>query len=246
MTGPRPTLLMTRPAPASERFVQALNPALRGWLRVIVAPLTEIAAVPASADTTGIRGVIFSSANGVRMAAAAGIGAGLPAFCVGAATTRAAQQAGWHARQAGDDAQTLIDALLRDPPEAPLIHLHGVHSRGAVAETLTRHGVPTTGRVLYDQRHVPLSPDACAVLDGGQIVIAPLFSPRSAQAFRKALTGTAPVCAIAISAATAREMDGLDRVTVLTSPSPDAEAMRKLVENQVKQTCRVEGGPTPQ
>ena len=137
MDTPRPVLLMTRPRAASERFVSALPVEVADRVEVCIAPLMEIALSDAPITAADAQGVIFSSANGVQAARAAGLEPRLPAFCIGRATTAAATGAGWDARFAGEDADALVATLARTRPATPLLHLHGAHTRGDIAGRLT-------------------------------------------------------------------------------------------------------------
>ena len=148
MTASRPTLLMTRPEVASERFVASLDPKLTERVRVVTAPLIRVVHRDIALDLSGFAGVIFTSANGVHAASTATDRRDLPAFCVGPATTRAAAHAGWEARQVGQDAESLITGLLAARPDGPLLHIRGAHARGDVAEVLTKQGLTCGETVL--------------------------------------------------------------------------------------------------
>ena len=64
----KPTLLMTRPLSASERFVAQFTPELLAKVDVLFAPLMQITATDRVSDIGPEMSVIFSSANGVRFA----------------------------------------------------------------------------------------------------------------------------------------------------------------------------------
>lgn len=175
----RATILLTRPRAASERFAVLLP-----GLEVIIAPLMEIVGTGADIELAGIAGLILTSEAVIPFLPATD----LPAFCVGPRTTEAARAAGLDARQAGRDAETLVERLLADRPPAPLLHIHGLHQRGDVATRLTDGGLPCGAVVAYDQR--ALAPDARfrAALARDRLLV-PLFSPRSAGLFAQAAKG---------------------------------------------------------
>lgn len=234
---------MTRPRGASERFVAGLRPEIREALSVVYSPLLRIEPTVETLDFGPAAGLIFTSSNGVGIAARLSADRTLPCFCVGRATTRIAAQAGWSATMAGESAETLIAGLLALRPDTPLLHLRGEHGRGEVAANLTRMGLRTDERVIYAQRLLPFSDEALAVLAGDDPVIAPLFSPRTARQFAGLMRGQAPLSVVAMSAAVAKPFENKPLSQVLTATAPDADAMRAVIENLVTGAIRVEGRP---
>ena len=151
---------------------------------------------------------------------------GLPAWCVGDKTAQTAQSAGFDARSAAGDSEDLVAMILSgDRPSAPLIHLHGEHTRGDVAARLTAAGVPCQSLALYAQ--VPSKPTEAArdALSGETPVILPLFSPRSAAIMAGFGGLTAPLHIIAMSDAVAKEARVLDPDTLVVADQPTAAAM---------------------
>ena len=213
-----PTILLTRPAPASRRFAQRLQDAGVA-VPIVTSPLMRIDPLTVSLPE-GLRGVLFTSKNGV----AAVEGRDLPAWCVGDATAEAAAQAGWRAVSAGGDAEALYRRLLADAPKGPLLHLRGEHARGDLAQRLSAAGVETSETVVYRQVTEPLGPEAWQVLSGDSPVLVPLFSPRSAETFLAEGPFRAPVEGIAISAAVADILAkaGVARIDVAAEPTADA------------------------
>ncbi|SDX41915.1 uroporphyrinogen-III synthase [Ruegeria halocynthiae] len=196
-------------------------------------------AVPVETDDTA--GLIFSSANGVNSAAMLDVDRTLPAYCIGPATSDAAIAAGWNAQMAGLTAEELITNLTHTPPPGPLLHLRGEHSRGGIAEHLTRSGLLTREQPVYRQQLLPLSDEASLAGESDRPVIAPLFSPRTARQFADVWAGTAPLWLIAISAPTAEPLNSLasEQLKIASEPTPDK--MQKAVKKLVKHVMRVEG-----
>ncbi len=234
-------LLMTRPRAASERFVAQLPERLRSRVQVIYSPLLDIRPMEQAVDTTGVRGLIFTSANGVAAAAAQDVRRDLPAYCVGPATTETARQAGWAARMAGQTAEELVAKLLKERPESPLLHLRGEHSRGNIAKRLTDLGVTVLEQPIYQQRLLPLSPQAQAIAIGTAPVIVPLFSPRTARQFADVWRGTAPLFLAAISQASAESLENLAFAHLRVAKRPTPKKMRKTVKKLAKHALRLEG-----
>ncbi|MDK3017818.1 uroporphyrinogen-III synthase [Pseudodonghicola sp. IC7] len=237
---------MTRPPDAADRFVAALDPALRARLALIRAPLMQIVPCQARIALAGVAGVIFTSANGVRFAdlPAATIRS-LPAYCVGRTTAEAAQDAGWQVVLTCPDADHLVAALTDARPVAPLLHLRGAHARGEIAGRLTAAGIETGAAVVYDQVLLPLSPAAQAALAGPEPVIVPLFSPRTARHFADicgdAARPAAPLFLGAISPAAAEPVENLGAAALEVAKTPDAAGMAVVVERLAERSCRVEG-----
>jgi uroporphyrinogen-III synthase len=222
-----PTLLLTRPRDSANAFAATLDPAALARVRVVIAPLMRIAATGATVEMAGIRGVIFTSGNGVIHAPPA---QGLSAYCVGAQTTHTARALGWQAQQMGDTAQQLTAALMAAPPALPLLHLGGVHTRGEIAQTLTLVGITTAHVAVYDQILVPLDTAALEALEGQCIV--PVFSPRSAVALMGQAGGRLHQAhVVALSDSVAAPFGGELTASMTIPERPQTAYMRKGVEN---------------
>jgi uroporphyrinogen-III synthase len=129
---PRATLLLTRPRAASERFAAEI--AARDLpLEVVIAPLMEIVPTGDLPPLPEGAALIFTSSNAVE---AAGPGQGRRAWCVGARTRQAAAEAGFDAVLAGATADELVAHVVDLRPDGPLVHVHGRHQRGDVADRL--------------------------------------------------------------------------------------------------------------
>ena len=221
-----PVLLVTRPREAGARFCEACAPRLAP-IEPILAPVLEIVPRTAPIDLAGVRGLIFTSENGVRAFVAAHARRDLPAWCVGAQTAAAARAAGIAAHEAGGDAASLLRLLRAERPAGPLLHLRGAHAAADLAEPLCAGGIPTRAAILYDQEERPLGPQAQAALAGARPVLLPLFSPRSAALLAGAAqSACAPLHPVAISAAAARQWQARrPRDAIRTAVRPDAGAI---------------------
>lgn len=236
-------LLMTRPRAASERFVAQLPTRTRSRVTVVHSPLLEIRPLEVQVITSGVSGLIFTSANSVNAAVSLGVDRSLPAYCVGPATTGTAKGSGWAAQMVGATAEELVANLLKLRPESPLLHLRGEHSRGNVAERLTELGLTTLEQPVYQQRLLPLTPEAQDAAISAAPVIAPLFSPRTARQFADVWAGTAPLWLAAISEATAEPLGSIAFRRLKIAKEPTPKKMSKAVKKLVKHALRVEGGP---
>lgn len=240
------TLLMTRPRAAGARFVADLPDELRASLTVCHSPLLRIVPIAEHIDFGAARGIIFTSANGVAIAAGATARRDLPCHCVGEWTTRTAREHGWQARMVGEDAAELIATLRADPPPSPLLHLRGRHGSGDIAGALAPVGCEVIVQVIYEQEVLALDDAAQTVLAGPGPVIVPLFSPRTARQFAKVARIGADVRAAAISDAAAAPLRDLPLQRLIVATRPTAAALADAVEMLAKPASRVEGGPDAQ
>jgi uroporphyrinogen-III synthase len=232
-------LLMTRPQEASARFVSQLPQELQAALKVIHAPLMRVSPLGDQIAYEGYHGVIFTSANGV---VAAGHPPGpLPAYCVGQRTTEAAREAGWQAQFCGATAAALLARLSAASPRSPLLHLHGRHTRGDVANQLTTSGLPCKGQVIYAQKLLPLSPGVKWEISAQSDVIVPLFSPRTARHFASLGLDQVNLTLIALSESVAAEVKGLNYKDLRVSKAPDAISMAELVRDAAVRLAHLEG-----
>ena len=171
-----PLILLTRPRVQSERFAAQLQ----DLAETLILPLQEIVPTGPVPKLNGFEALIFTSENAVRIFAEACARRDLPTWCVGTRTAKTATDLGFLSQEGGGSAEALINAITQAAPSGPLLHLHGRHTRGSVAKHLSERGIRTEAAEIYEQRATdPEQP--IAPLGRGCRVIAPLFSPRSAQ-----------------------------------------------------------------
>ncbi len=243
---PAPILLLTRPEAAAQAFAADLAAEGIRPERTIISPLIDISFTPHLPDMTDIRGLIFTSANGVAAYRAAGGPHRDLCYAVGDATAAAARDAGLHPISAEGAAADLIALILRDRPSGPLLHLRGEHSRGAVAETLSSAGIETHRAVLYRQDHVPLSAEARLVLDGTAPILAPFFSPRTARSFAQHGPFAAPLYLGALSPAVAKPLADLANRALEVAAQPNGTSLRRTVKGLWHKAQSLEGRETGQ
>ena len=227
----KPTLLLTRPAPQAQRFAKLcakhLGPNMPALL---ISPLQTILPLPLpddwDADAPG--GIIFTSENGVRAFAQASARRDLRAFCVGTRTADVARSLGFETWAGRGDGKALL-ADLKDMhtqlPLGGLLHVHGTHQAGHLAQDLTDSGIKARSLTLYRQDSAPLSDDALTLIAGNAPVVAPLFSPRSAEIFAHAAShARAPLWLVALSPAVDAACP-LPTAHRRIAASPNAQAM---------------------
>ena len=240
-----PTILITRPEPGGSRFIATLRALPGGDLPVILSPVLQIRPEGALPDLEGVRWLIFTSQNGVFRFAELSARRDIPAYAVGDATEQAAEAAGMRAISCAGDARDLLAQITRDcqagRAAGPMLHLRGSHAAADVAGALRAAGIMASDAVLYSQAHMPLNDAAHACLAGRGSVIAPVFSPRSAEALAADASIKAPLVVLAISQAAAdRIPQGAARAFVVAD-RPDAAAMLRAWPRALAEAYRLEG-----
>lgn len=179
-----PVVLLSRPEDQSRAFARALDLALPGRFRVVIAPVLRLVAVAGGIDLARAQGLLFTSANGVGHFVARSDARDLPALCVGAMTAEAARAAGFVATSAGGDAAALARMAIAAyrPGAGDFVHIRGRQAAGDLLGRLAAAGVPGRAAEIYEQAPCPLGAEARALLDAGKIAALALFSPRSAAA----------------------------------------------------------------
>ncbi|WP_205859855.1 uroporphyrinogen-III synthase [Cochlodiniinecator piscidefendens] len=170
--------------------------------------------------------LIFTSENAVNAAAAQEHLRGLPAYCVGAQTAKTAAEAGFDTRTGRGNAEDLIGFIQASDPRGLLLHVRGEHTRGDVTQGLERVGVRAREVIAYRQIPVAMNEAAKDALMGENLVILPLFSPRSAELFLKeAVEIRAPLSIVAMSEAVETVVSGSIKAQIVVAKRPDADSI---------------------
>ena len=230
-----PTLLMTRPREASERFVGLLRAEIAA-LNVRYAPLIGIEMSEERPEVGTGEHYICTSAQGVGAIVHFDLPK-RPVWAVGRATAEAARAAGLVAREAGGDAEALIAEIAASGEAAPLVHLRGAHARGDVAARLRAAGLFARDVVAYTQPEQKFAPEIKEIAGA---IVAPVFSPRTGSIFAKDWTGAAPLFVAAMSDAVAEAMKPLSPRLMIVADRPEAEAMAQAVLGLWKAALRLE------
>lgn len=180
MPDTRATLLLTRPERQATRFATACRAAIGVDIPVVISPVIEIVPRALTVNLRNFDGVVLTSENAVAVLAQITEVRGVAAFCVGDRTAEIARGYGMIAKSAKGNASDLVRMIARDKPRGVLLHAHGAHTRGEVAEKLGDLDLRIETACIYDQRAVSLSQDAHKLLVQNGRVILPLFSPRTA------------------------------------------------------------------
>lgn len=241
-----PVVLLTRPAPQSQRFARALQARLPS-VQVVVSPLMQTEWLHPPLPDRPFHALILTSETGAEAAGhlrAAGTPLPETAFCVGPRTTDTARAAGFAAISADGDVHALAALIRAAQPQGPLLHIRGEDVAGNLAETLTNSELETHSAILYAQRPCPLSPAAFTLLQAEGPVLVPLFSPRSAQILAQALPpeAKAPLWIVAISPAAATEAQALTPARLAVAPHPDGGNMLQTVLQMLSADANLESG----
>jgi len=223
-----PHVLVTRTAPGCEDTAARLE--TEGY-QPIVSPALEIAALPTSLpDLIGTAGLIFTSANGVRAFALRSDRRDLPAWCVGPATTEAANEEGFTGvHNADGDAQDLADfiAANADPAAGTLLHVANDAAAGNLVRSLRGRGFDAIFAPLYTTRPADrFSDQARTALETGKVAAVLIHSAKGARGFAGLAIGLdlTDICCVAISARAAAPADALKwrEISVAGAPNEDA------------------------
>ncbi|MFT6913272.1 MAG: uroporphyrinogen-III synthase [Paracoccaceae bacterium] len=224
-----PILLLTRPAGQSVRFADAVQTRL-GQMCVVVSPILEIVNLPINLTIKPEDMLIFSSQNAVIAFSEFENASGRLAFCVGDRTAEVARTAGFRVVSASGDVVALERLVQKYAPQGRLWYLCGVHTHGELDKKLREAGYSVKKEIVYQQIEQSFTPVAKNALEGGQPVILPLFSQRSAQLVGDAAIGAkASLWGVFISPTVAKAWQGPNFDRAVTAQQPTAVGMLDAV-----------------
>lgn len=231
-SGPGIPVLITRPRHQGESLAQKLSARFGQRVRPLVAPLMEPGYLTPAVPEGPFDAVIFTSAHGVEGALRLNVPLPDLAWCVGQSTAARATEAGFVTRSAGGNVSDLITALLAAPGTGRFLYLRGVNTTGDLENVLIAKGNQVLSLQVYLQKSIPLAGDSLALLRQPGPLVVPLFSPRSAGLFARALPSDtcADLLIAAMSEAVATAAADLPHRALVTATRPDAEAMLDAVE----------------
>ena len=220
-----PTVLLTRPLAASQRFAQALDG------NFVISPLMEPEFLTPQIPATNFAALVFTSETGVAAAIRLGIQPNAPAYCVGKRTAQTARRAGWDAISADGDASDLLALIIAQNPGGPLLLIRPEDAAADLQGSLLLAGIETIAAIVYRQKPAALTLQATELLQQPHPILLPLFSPRSARLFGneyRRISGIAPLLVAAISPAVIAELDFPVQDSQVAE-RPDAAAMRQAM-----------------
>ena len=226
----RPTILLTRPLPQSERFAREIAAQI-GHVPVMISPLFQarfLQQPPRAAQGA----VIFTSETGVAAAVAGGhVRADQIAYCVGSRTAQAAAQAGLNPLDAKGDWRDLALLIQSHCPRGPVTFFCAQDAPIHLEAALAGAGYVVARVEVYTQDILDLSAAARKVLRGDAPVILPLFSPKSAQVLAQHIPQKlAPLWLACISAACLSSFDA-EYARSAIAHRPNAAALLDAIGN---------------
>ena len=241
MVDRRPLLLLTRPESAARAFWAELPEDVRQSVDVLISPLLSIHVTGHLPDLSDIKGLIFTSSNGLDAYMASGGQVGsTPVVAVGENTASAARSLGFKVEMAGGNADQVVQYIIGREYSGPFLHVRGEASIGDIALRLSNAGVPTSEAILYDQRLERLTAEAREALSQDRYVLAPVFSSRTAKQLRSESEDYTHLRFAAISDAVAKVLSEGEKQRVQVSRRPNREGMLELVTEMVASAVALE------
>ncbi len=231
-------LLVTRPLDDAQLLAASLG--ARGHETLIEPLLVITPDLNAALPLDGIRGVLFTSANGVRAFALRSQRRDLAVFAVGEATAAASREIGFTDVQAAAGDVEALAALVVErcrPADGPLLHVAGTVTTGDLAGRLGERGFDVRRAALYSATPIERLSDAAAQeLHDGRIDGIVFFSPRTARAFVTLLQdpllrgATSRLTAFALSPAVADAAAPLAWQRIVVAESPNESALLAAID----------------
>ncbi|MBV6631507.1 MAG: uroporphyrinogen-III synthase [Alphaproteobacteria bacterium] len=183
-------VLLTRPLDQSVSLTEKLKV---HDIECAVAPMLEIESmVSAIPPVNHAQALVFSSQHGVNMFSRRcrenEVDARhLPAYCVGDATSAAAERAGFkkirNAKGDGADLERLVLASTK-PEGGVIVHVRGADVANDLAKSLQTKGYQTESTVIYNARTSEgIEKEIMNEMYAGEIPYVMFFSPRTAETF---------------------------------------------------------------
>jgi uroporphyrinogen-III synthase len=232
-----PLVWVSRAQPGAERTALALK-AL--GFEPLVEPL--IRTVPLDVDPPALgdyAALAFTSAAAVSAFANCVCDRSVLVYAVGAATAKAALEAGWtDVLSADGDVEALARLILLRPPVGAVLHPGAEDLAGDLCGLLLDGGLEAARLALYRTQSIPTpSPLLKSALSQGRIVAVLLHSPSAGKALVEMALSDAERAGLTVAALSQACTQPLatDRFRdIIISPVPSEEALLKLlVEKQV-------------
>lgn len=156
----------------------------------IVDPLLEIAPIAATIDLSGVTALAFTSANGVEGFVRCSARRDLPVFTVGAATAKAARDAGFSATQSADGDVGSLERLIAEARPGPVLWAGAEAPAGDLVGGLRARGLEARSIAVYATVERAPTRATLRLLDAPLTVL--VHSPRAARALARILEGGPP------------------------------------------------------
>ncbi|ATC33538.1 uroporphyrinogen-III synthase [Caulobacter vibrioides] len=197
----------------------------------IIDPLLSVEPIVAPIDLSGVAALAFTSVNGVEGFARCSARRDLPVFTVGAATAKAAQDAGFLLTRSADGDVEALEQLIADARPGAVLWAGAQAPAGDLVSGLRARGLEARGVSVYATVERAPSAATLSLFDAPLTVL--VHSPRAARALADVVTGRA--CAhlrlLCLSAAVAAPLAKLaEPRSVAFAPRPDESALLQLLD----------------
>lgn len=198
----------------------------------VVAPVLAVRDLPGEIDLAGVGALAFTSANAVRAFAARCDARALPVFAVGAATARAAEEAGFGQIASADGDVSALAQLIGSRAAnltGTLLHPGAAEPAGDLPGALKHASVAVRSLPLYETIPVEVPP---SVLDElGTISDVLVHSPRAARRLAAVLAGrpVGHMTACTLSPEVCAPLAGVGLAQAIAAPLPTEDALLSLL-----------------
>ena len=224
----KPTIILIRPFDQSIAFAAAFMSQTGSDAPIRPSPLIRIVPTVKTIKIGDVSALLFTSTNAVRVYRTLCAPRRIRALCVGAATTKAARDAGLMATNADGSVSDLLELATAQHMDGdpPYLYLRGAEVTGDLAGNLCERGTPCLEQVIYRQSPAHMSSDILKIIQTESVVI-PVFSANSAKALCSELAGVTPfdLKITSISAAASTPLVDLENTTIVQSPTPSRKGM---------------------
>ncbi|MDR7230870.1 uroporphyrinogen-III synthase [Caulobacter sp. BE264] len=196
----------------------------------IVDPLLAVQAIPVTIDLAGVAALAFTSVNGVKGFVRCCVRRDLPVFTVGAATAKAAQDAGFSQIRSADGDVEALERLVAEARPGPVLWAGAEAPAGDLVAGLRARGLEARGVAVYATVERSPSIATLALLDAPLTVL--IHSPRAARVLARVLSNRthADLRLLCLSRAVAAPLAEVGEPRFVTfAPRPDESALLELL-----------------
>jgi uroporphyrinogen-III synthase len=190
-------------------------------------------------DPSTIAGLVFTSANGVRVFASRNQERTLPAWCVGPATAQAAHIAGFQSvlESSGNavDLAHFISAH-KSPEAAPLLHVANGAAAGTLKSTLEQDGHKVLFAPLYDMKPAEtLASEVDQLMARHDPAIVLIHSQKGAEAFANLVAerSVSNLITVGISNAACKPMTRLGTGAIYVADAPNEDGLFAALQTAI-------------
>jgi len=227
------SVIVTRTLPGARDTTDQL---MRLGYAPLLSPMLAIVETGLSPESlSGIRHIVFTSANGVRPLSQAG----LTAWCVGPSTAQAAREAGFMSVIEGDgNAKDLARLILNARPKGPLLHIANEAAAGDLVAVLKAGGLDARFTAPYrTDPATSLTPEAAAALASTCPVIVLLHSAKAAAALADLRPNLTHAGLVSISAAAAAPLKEAAMLGAWIAERPNEKSLMDALAEAARALC---------